>query len=83
MLILPTHPTTALRHNEALARGFDAGFSAVFNVLGFPATSCPVGKDNQGLPIGIQIVANSHQDRLTLAVAEEIERGFGGWSPPY
>lgn len=82
VLILPIHPTTAPRHMEAVARPFDIGYGAVFNVLGFPATACPVGRDDRGLPIGVQVVANNRQDRLTLAVAEEIERAFGGWAPP-
>jgi len=27
-------------------------------------------------------VAGLYQDHLTLAIAEELERGFGGWVPP-
>lgn len=29
-----------------------------------------------------QVVGGLYQDHLTLAVAEELERGFGGWVPP-
>lgn len=30
-----------------------------------------------------QVVAAPYQDRLCLAVAKELERSFGGWTPPY
>lgn len=30
----------------------------------------------------LQVVGGLHQDHLTIAVAEELERGFGGWVPP-
>jgi hypothetical protein len=30
----------------------------------------------------LQIVAAPHQDRLCLAVAEALEKDFGGWIPP-
>lgn len=30
----------------------------------------------------LQVVGAPNSDRLTLAVAEEIERAFGGWQPP-
>lgn len=30
----------------------------------------------------LQVVANVNNDRLTLAVATEAEKYFGGWTPP-
>lgn len=30
----------------------------------------------------LQVVAAPNQDRLCLAVAKELEKGFGGWRPP-
>lgn len=61
----------------------DHSYCAIFNVLGFPSTAIPlgIGKD-EGLPIGIQVVAKHNQDRLCLAVANELERAFGGWIAP-
>lgn len=34
------------------------------------------------MPLGIQLVAASYNDRLTLAVARYLEEAFGGWVPP-
>lgn len=40
------------------------------------------GLNDSGMPIGIQIVGASCRDRLTIAVAQELEKAFGGWIPP-
>ncbi|XP_054007170.1 fatty-acid amide hydrolase 2 [Hylaeus anthracinus] len=82
VFLYPTHPTAAPLHFEPLIKPFNFSYTAIINVLGLPATACPLGLNKQGLPIGIQIVSGLYQDRLTIAVAEELERGFGGWVPP-
>ncbi|XP_076674187.1 fatty-acid amide hydrolase 2 [Andrena cerasifolii] len=82
VFLYPTHPTAAPLHYEPLIKPFNFSYTAIINVLGLPSTACPLGINKQGLPIGIQIVGGLHQDRLTIAVAEELERGFGGWVPP-
>lgn len=82
VFLYPTHPTAAPLHHEPLIKPFNFSYTGIINVLGLPATACPLGLNKEGLPIGIQIVGGLHQDRLTIAVAEELERGFGGWVPP-
>ncbi|KAK2585314.1 hypothetical protein KPH14_009997 [Odynerus spinipes] len=82
VFLYPTHPTAAPLHYEPYVKPFNFSYTAIINVLGLPATACPLGLNKQGLPIGIQVVGGLYQDRLTLAVAEEIEKGFGGWVPP-
>ncbi|KAL0275362.1 UNVERIFIED_CONTAM: hypothetical protein PYX00_003226 [Menopon gallinae] len=81
VLIYPTHPTAAFYHYQSLFRPFDFAYTAIFNILGLPATHCPTGLNSEGLPIGIQVIAGKNQDRLTLALAREIEEAFGGWRP--
>lgn len=82
VFLYPTHPTCAPYHNEPIVRAFNFSYTSVINTLGLPATAIPVGLGKQGLPLGIQAVAGINQDRLTLAVACELERAFGGWVPP-
>lgn len=48
-----------------------------------PATQVPLGLSTTGLPLGIQVVATKNRDRHCLAVAEELEREFKGWVPPF
>ncbi|KAK5641912.1 hypothetical protein RI129_010459 [Pyrocoelia pectoralis] len=82
VFIFPTHPTSALYHNETIIKPWNFIYTGIINVLEFPATHCPLGLDSNGLPIGVQVVANNNNDRLCFAVAEELERAFGGWVPP-
>lgn len=82
VFLYPTHPTAAPYHNEPLLRPFNFSYTAIINALGLPACAIPLGLGSEGLPIGIQVVANVNQDRLCLAVACELERVFGGWVAP-
>ncbi|CAG4951952.1 unnamed protein product [Colias eurytheme] len=82
VFIFPTHPTAALYHNEPLFRPYNFSYTSIFNSLGFPATAVPLGLNRSGLPIGVQVIANHNNDRLCLAVAEELEKEFGGWVEP-
>ncbi|XP_022916749.1 fatty-acid amide hydrolase 2-like [Onthophagus taurus] len=82
VLLYPTHPTPAPFHNEPLTKAFNFSYTGIINVLGFPATHCPMGLNSDGLPIGLQVIANDKNDRLCLAVARYLEKAFGGWVPP-
>ena len=87
MIVHPPYSRTAPRHGAALLTPFDFGFTSLWNILGNPVTVVPVGFDDQGLPVSVQVIARHGQDHLTLAVAAAIERRFGGWqraepSPP-
>lgn len=83
VFLYPTHPTPAPYHNEPLLKPFNFAYTGIINCLGMPATHIPLGLSREGLPIGIQVVANHNNDRLCLAVAEELEKAFGGWVEPH
>jgi Asp-tRNA(Asn)/Glu-tRNA(Gln) amidotransferase A subunit family amidase len=53
-----------------------------FNLLGTPAVVVPVGKSQEGLPIGVQIVARPWEEEIVLSVAEAFEEQRGEWQPP-
>lgn len=55
-----------------------APFSALWNVLGWPAASVPVGMHSEsGTPIAVQVVAPPGGESTILAVAAELERRQG------
>ncbi|CAG4956092.1 unnamed protein product [Parnassius apollo] len=82
VFLYPTHPTTAPYHNEPLVKAMNFCYTAIINCLGLPSTTVPLGLSKEGLPIGIQVIANHNNDRLCLAVAEELDNAFGGWIEP-
>uniref|UniRef100_A0A0P4W2Q6 Amidase domain-containing protein n=2 Tax=Scylla olivacea TaxID=85551 RepID=A0A0P4W2Q6_SCYOL len=82
VLLFPSHPTVAPYHGQPLFRPFNFAYTAIINVMLLPSTQCPLGLGSEGLPLGIQVVANHYQDHLSLAVATELEKAFGGWVCP-
>lgn len=81
ILLFPPHPICAPHHNEALFKPFNFIYTGIFNVLQFPVTQVPVGLGREKLPVGVQVVATPYNDRVTIAVALELEKVFGGWVP--
>ncbi|CAK1546108.1 unnamed protein product [Leptosia nina] len=82
VLFFPTYPDPAHLHYRVFYKFLDCGYLTIFNALGLPSTNCPLGLTDKGLPVGMQIVANRCNDHLTIAVAKEFEKAFGGWVPP-
>lgn len=83
VLLFPTWPTLAPKHNQTLFRPFDLNYTTIINTMSVPSTHATLGLDPYSkLPIGLQVIAGPGQDRLSIAVAVELERKFGGWVPP-
>lgn len=85
IMIFPTLPQPAPRHGPIplLFRFADAGATGIMNVLEFPATAVPTGLTAEGLPTGVQIVADHGNDDYTIAAAMYLKRvGVAGWVPP-
>ncbi|GIY18872.1 fatty-acid amide hydrolase 2-A [Caerostris extrusa] len=82
VLLMPTLPITAFYHEEMLLKFPSSCYTSIFNVLGLPATHCPMGLSREGLPYGIQVVGCKNNDPLTIACGMEIEKAFGGWRNP-
>jgi amidase len=55
-------------------------FVAPMNVLGLPAVSVPVGL-HEGLPLGVQVVANRFDEGRCLAAAADLEGALGTFTP--
>jgi fatty acid amide hydrolase 2 len=82
ILLHPAHPRPAPRHGRTVARPWLMVPAAVFNLAGVPVTEVPLGLSESGLPVGVQVAAAPGRDDMTIAVALELERVFGGWVPP-
>jgi fatty acid amide hydrolase 2 len=82
VLLYPSFPVVALRHHQPLLQPFNFQYCAIFNILEVAVTQVPLGLNAEGLPLGVQIAAIPGNDHVTIAVAEELERRFGGWVMP-
>lgn len=82
VLLYPSHPTLAPYHSESFFRPLNFTYTAIFSALGFPVTQVPLGLSPNGLPLGIQVVGGMYQDHLTISVAADLEKTFGGWVCP-
>ncbi len=49
---------------------------------GLPATSFPIGLDDEGLPVSAQAVGAYLEDRTTIAFARLLEEAYGGFIAP-
>ena len=82
VMLYPSHAWPAPLHNVPLVIPFLFVYTAVLNILEFPVTQVPLGLDAKGVPLGVQVGATRGNDHLTMAVALELEKGFGGWVRP-
>ncbi len=67
----------------AFERALPCGaFTALWNVTGNPAISLPLAVSEEGVPIGVQIIAAYGREDLLLRVAAQLERSAGWRLPP-
>ena len=52
------------------------------SLAGLPATVAPVGLTEEGLPVGIQIIAPMWEDQTSIEFAALLSESIGGFSPP-
>lgn len=76
VLIGPTAPTTAFKLGEHSSDPLEMYLTDIMtvavNLAGIPAMSIPINRE-EGLPIGLQLIANQSNDRELLSIANAIE----------
>ncbi|MFT5355185.1 MAG: fatty acid amide hydrolase 2 [Polyangiales bacterium] len=83
VMLYPSYPTVAPRHDVPLLHPFYCSYCAVLNTMELPVTQVPLGLNDKGLPLGVQVVGAHGSDHITIAVARELEDRFGGWVPAF
>ncbi|MBU6512499.1 MAG: amidase [Betaproteobacteria bacterium] len=94
-VICPVSPVTAFAHDHSdmqarrididgrsVPYGDQIAWSGLATLPGLPATAMPIGRSQQGLPIGIQIIGPWLEDRTPLRLARLLEAEFGGFRAP-
>lgn len=82
VLLYPSYTSAAPRHHAPLLPPFNWVYTAIFNVAELPVTQVPLGLNEKGLPVGVQVASVRGNDHVTIAVARYLEEVFGGWVPP-
>ncbi|ORX72831.1 amidase signature enzyme [Linderina pennispora] len=82
VIIFPPHPLKAQPHGISYFNMPNFIYTGLFNILGYPVTQVPVGLSEDGIPLGVQVVAKNGEDLKAIAVALVLEKRFGGWVPP-
>jgi amidase len=61
-----------------------AGFTALSNATGNPAISLPLGRTEEGWPVGVQVMAPYGDESTLVALAADLERAmpWAGHRPP-
>ncbi|MBA3372271.1 MAG: Asp-tRNA(Asn)/Glu-tRNA(Gln) amidotransferase subunit GatA [Euzebyaceae bacterium] len=86
VLASPTSPTTAFKLGERAADPLSMYLSDVYtipsNLAGAPALSLPVGLDDDGLPVGLQLMAPVLGEPVLFRAARALERELAIDSTP-
>ena len=81
LIIGPVAPTTAPKLGESLADPMKMYLSDIYtisaNLAGLPALSIPCGKDNNGLPIGMQLIGDCFKEKNIIRAAFSYEQARG------
>jgi amidase len=82
LIVCPVAPQPAVRHGESSDPRFGDTYSDVHNLTGWPAAVVRGGTSAEGLPIGVQLVAQPWREDVALAGARVVEAASGGWQAP-
>lgn len=78
-LLMPVFPVQAFRHDDNELDDFQQRiadrFTAIANLTGVPALSCPVGLA-KGLPCAVQFLAPAFHEHLLFELSERLREGF-------
>jgi aspartyl-tRNA(Asn)/glutamyl-tRNA(Gln) amidotransferase subunit A len=76
IILTPTSPFTAFKIGEKSSDPLEMYLSDIYttsaNLAGIPGISIPIGNDSNGLPIGLQLLANQFNEEVLLQTAKKV-----------
>lgn len=78
IILGPVAPTTAPKLGDSLSDPLKMYLGDIYtisiNLAGLPGISVPCGKDSKGLPIGLQLIADSFEEKKLIRAAYTYEK---------
>jgi aspartyl-tRNA(Asn)/glutamyl-tRNA(Gln) amidotransferase subunit A len=75
-IVMPITPSTAFKIGERTGSPLEMYLADLFsvqaNVVGVPAIALPCGKDNEGLPIGLQLISDDFEESKLLHFSDAL-----------
>ncbi len=85
VILGPTAPSTAPKLGESLKDPLKMYLGDIYtvsvNLTGLPAMSVPFGTDSQNLPIGVQLIGDSFQEKTIIRAGRALEQNRP-WQAP-
>jgi len=79
-ILMPASPTPPWNIGDKMDDPVEAYLADIFtvqaNMVGIPAISLPFGKHENGLPMGIQFMANKFEEKKLLAFSQHLMQDF-------
>jgi amidase len=87
LVICPVMPRPAPEYNDDMylrrpPNPANVSFMGSFNTTGWPGAVCRAGTSPDGLPIGVQFLAQPWREDIAIAAAAVVEAQTGGWKMP-
>lgn len=82
ILLAPTTPTTAFgigeKSDDPLQMYLSDIYTTSANLAGIPAINIPINKDSNGLPIGMQLMADQFEEAKLLQMSYQLQKLLNG-----
>ena len=79
-ILTPSTPSSAFKvgekTNDPISMYLNDIFTVPVNLAGIPAISIPAGRDNQGLPLGLQLISKALDEQKLLNIAFAMEKNI-------
>ena len=81
-VLCPVCSFVGMEHGSTFDRLSCFSYTMTSNLTGYPAAVVRGGATQQGLPIGVQVIAQPWREDVALALAQVLQDALGGWQRP-
>lgn len=81
LILSPVAPDIAPLYRAKYVPTNMFSYTIPYSLTGNPCVVVRAGTSHEGLPIGVQVVAQNWHDDVALRAAHSIEKALGGWRP--